>query len=169
MTLQIKLAHLTSAEPREVQVARSGDTATVWIDGVGFPVRVRPDGGATEISIDGHKERVWVVTDRDTVFVHAFGRSWALDVVDPVEASLREGAGADAAVAPMPGVLVSLLVEAGTEVGAGQVVAVIESMKMQTEIKAPRAGVVERTPLSVGESFGQGAPLVVLHPEEDGT
>jgi biotin carboxyl carrier protein len=83
-------------------------------------------------------------------------------VINPVEASLREGSGADAAVAPMPGVLVALSVAAGDEVTEGQVLAVIESMKMQTEIKAPRDGVVERAPLTVGESFGQGAPLVVL-------
>jgi biotin carboxyl carrier protein len=55
----------------------------------------------------------------------------------------------------------------GDEVAAGQVVAVIESMKMQTEIKAPRDGVVERVPVSVGESFGQGAPLVALVPEQE--
>jgi biotin carboxyl carrier protein len=162
VTLQISLT-----EPRDVRLARSGDTATVWIDDLAFPVRTRPDGGATEITIDGRRERVWVVADRDTVFVHAFGRAWALDVVNPVEAKLREGAGADAALAPMPGVLVSLSAAQGDEVTEGQVLAVIESMKMQTEIKAPRAGVVERTPMAVGESFGQGTPLVVLEPLEE--
>lgn len=162
VSIQIKLD-----EPRDVRVTRSGDTATVWIDGVAFPTRTRPDGGATELTVDGRREKVWVVADRDTVFVHAFGRAWALEVVNPVEASLRAGAGADAATAPMPGVLVAASVAAGDEVTAGQVVAVIESMKMQTEIKAPRDGVVERVPVSVGESFGQGAPLVALVPEQE--
>ena len=156
---------VTLDEPREVRVTRSGDTATVWIDGVAFPVRTRPDGGATAPAVDGRRERVWVVADRDTVFVHAFGRAWALEVVDPVEASLRQGQGADAAAAPMPGVVVAVSVAAGDEVTAGQVVAVIESMKMQTDIKAPRDGVVERVPVAVGESFGQGTPLVVLEGE----
>lgn len=159
---------ITLDEPRGVRVTRSGDTATVWIDGVAVPVRTRPDGGATEITVEGRREKVWVVTDRDTVFVHAFGRAWALEIVDPVEASMRAGQGADAATAPMPGVLVAVSVAAGDEVTDGQVVAVIESMKMQTEIRAPRAGVVERMPVAVGESFGQGAPLVVLRTEEDG-
>lgn len=162
MSLQISLT-----EPRDVRLTRSGDGATVWIDGLAFPVRTRPDGGATEISIDGQREKIWVVTDRDTVFVHAFGRAWALDVINPVEASLRDGQGADAATAPMPGVLVSLSTEPGAAVAEGDVVAVIESMKMQTQIKAPRAGVVERVPLAVGASFGQGAALVVLVPLEE--
>lgn len=162
MSLQISLT-----EPRDVQLSRSGDTATLWIDGVAFDTRIRPDGGASELTIDGRREKVWVVADRDTVFVHAFGRAWALDVINPVEASLREGEGSDAATAPMPGVLVSLSVAAGDEVTEGQTLAVIESMKMQTEIKAPRDGVVERVPLSVGDSFGQGAPVVALVPLDE--
>lgn len=162
MSLQISLT-----EPREVQLSRTGDTATLWIDGVAFDTRIRPDGGATELTIDGRREKVWVLADRDTVFVHAFGRAWALHVINPVEASLREGQGADAATAPMPGVLVSLSVAAGDEVTEGQTLAVIESMKMQTEIKAPRDGVVERVPLSVGDGFGQGAPLVALEPMDE--
>lgn len=154
--------------PHEVRVTRSGDTATVWIDGVAFPTRTRPDGGATELTVDGRREKVWIAVDRDTVFVHAFGRAWALEVVNPVEASLRGSQGSDAATAPMPGVLVAVAVVPGDQVTAGQVLAVIESMKMQTEIKAPRAGIVERVPVAVGESFTHGAPLVVLQAEEDG-
>ena len=99
--------------------------------------------------------------------MHALGRAWSLEVVNPVEASLREGQGADAAIAPMPGTLVSLAVSPGDEVEAGQQLAVIESMKMQTEIKAPRAGVVERVLAEIGGSFAQGAPLVTLEPEEE--
>jgi biotin carboxyl carrier protein len=162
MTLQITLT-----EPRDVRLTRSGEMATVWIDGIAFPTRARPDGDATELTIDGRREMVWVVTDRDTVFVHALGRAWSLEVVNPVEASLRERQGADAATAPMPGTLVSLAVSPGDEVEAGQQLAVIESMKMQTEIKAPRAGVVERVLAEVGGSFAQGAPLVTLEPEEE--
>jgi biotin carboxyl carrier protein len=162
VTLQIALT-----EPRDVRLTRSGEVATVWIDGIPFATRIRPDGDATELTIDGRREMVWVVTDRDTVFVHALGRAWSLEVVDPVEASLREGQGADAAIAPMPGTLVSLAVSPGEQVEAGQQLAVIESMKMQTEIKAPRPGVVERVLVDVGGSFGQGAPLVTLEPEEE--
>jgi biotin carboxyl carrier protein len=150
---------------------RSAADATVWIDGLALPTRSRPGGGATELTIDGRQERVWVVTDRDHVFVHAFGRSWSLEVTDPVERSMRSALGSDAATAPMPGTVVSLDVEPGRQVSAGQRLAVIESMKMQTEIRASRDGVVERVMVAVGESFGQGAPLVSLEPlegDEDG-
>ena len=161
---------ITLTEPRDVRVTRSGDTATVWVDGIALATRVRPDGDAIELAVDGRTERVWIVTDRDTVFVHAFGRAWTLTVSDTFEASLRGGVGADIATAPMPGVLVSVAVEPGDSVVEGQQLAVIESMKMQTEIRAPRDGVVDRVLAVLGENFGQGAPLVSLVPldEEEG-
>ena len=59
-----------------------------------------------------------------------------------------------------------MAVGTGDVVAEGEVLAVIERMKMQTEIKAPRAGVVDRVPVAVGDSFDQGAALVVLRAEE---
>jgi biotin carboxyl carrier protein len=47
-------------------------------------------------------------------------------------------------------------------------VAVIESMKMHTEIAAPRDGVVDRVPVELGETFDQGAALVTLLPLASG-
>jgi biotin carboxyl carrier protein len=101
--------------------------------------------------------------------VHAFGRSWSLVVSDPAEASLRAGQASDAATAPMPGALVALTVAPGDQVAGGQIVAVIESMKMHTEIAAPRDGVVDRLPVELGETFDQGAALVILVPQAAGT
>lgn len=162
MSIQIAVT-----EPRDVQLTRAGGNATTWVDGLALQTSVRPDGDAVEVVVDGVIERVWVVTDRDTVFLHAFGRAWTLQVSDSAEAALRGGSGADAATAPMPGVLVMIAVEPGDTVTEGQQLAVIESMKMQTEIKAPRDGVVDRLLAAVGDSFGQGAPLVALVPLDE--
>lgn len=158
---------ITLTEPKEVRLSRSGDTATVWVDDVALATRVRPAGDAVDLVVDGRAERIWVVTDRDTVFVHAFGRAWTLQISDTYEASLRGSVGADVATAPMPGVLVSVAVQPGDEVFEGQQLAVIESMKMQTEIRAPRDGVVDQVMAVLGDSFGQGAPLVSLIPVKE--
>jgi 3-methylcrotonyl-CoA carboxylase alpha subunit len=88
-------------------------------------------------------------------------------VADPVEQSLRSAQRTDAAVAPMPGVLVSLATVEGADVVGGQTLAVIESMKMQTDIRAPRDGRVARVLVAVGDTFGQGAPLIALVPDQD--
>jgi biotin carboxyl carrier protein len=158
---------LDGREPHDVQVARSGEAATVWIDGTAYPALLTREGAAAELEIDGRREQVWCVVDRDDVFVHAFGRSWTLHIADPVEQSLRASQPTDAAVAPMPGVLVALSVADGDDVVAGQTLAVIESMKMQTDIRAPRDGRVDRVLVAVGDTFGQGAPLIALEKTEE--
>lgn len=163
MSLQITL---DGREPHEVRMTRSGDTATLWIDGVPCTTRARTGVGSVELTVDGTTETAWVVTERDRVFVHAFGRAWTLEVTDPVERSLRAKQGSDAATAPMPGVLVSLSVQPGDDVVAGQQLAVIESMKLHSEITAWRDGRVARVMVEVGDSFGQGASLVALEPLE---
>jgi len=165
MTLQIALDGADGGDAREVTMTRSGGRATVWIDGTASAVTATAEGEVTVLEIDGRRETVYCVIDRDAVFVHAFGRSWTLLVTDPVEVSMRADRTADAATAPMPGVLMSVAVEPGAEVAKGQIMAVIESMKMHTEIAAPRAGVVERVLVAIGESFDQGATLITLVPD----
>lgn len=64
--------------------------------------------------------------------------------------------------APLAGSLVSLLVSAGDRVEKGQAVAVVESMKMQMELKAPQAGVVEAMHGTPGRTVDQDEVLVVL-------
>jgi len=66
--------------------------------------------------------------------------------------------------APLAGRLLALRVAAGDWIEAGQGVAVVESMKMQMEIKAPQAGVVEAVHGPPGRDVSQGEALVVLRP-----
>jgi biotin carboxyl carrier protein len=62
----------------------------------------------------------------------------------------------------MPGRVVRVLVVAGDEVEEGQGVVVIEAMKMQNELKSPKAGRVARVGVAVGETVGSGDVLVVV-------
>jgi biotin carboxyl carrier protein len=65
-------------------------------------------------------------------------------------------------VAPMPGRVVSVLVERGDEVSERQGVVVLEAMKMQNEVRAARAGVVIDVRVSKGSAVDAGAVLVVI-------
>ena len=147
---------------RDVRLTRHRDTATVWVDGRAVEAALHRTGVGLQALVDGAAEEVWVATAGDSVWIHAFGRAWDVTVQDPAERSGRGGSAADVATAPMPGVVVGLQVEAGDEVREGQQVALIESMKMQTQITAPRDGVVERVHLRVGDQFERGATLVSL-------
>ena len=64
--------------------------------------------------------------------------------------------------APMPGTIVKVNVSAGQAVQAGQVLIVLEAMKMENEILAPKAGTIAQVLVSSGSNVDTGTPLVVL-------
>ncbi len=71
------------------------------------------------------------------------------------------GAG-DAVKAPMPGNILKVNVTQGQTVAEGQVLVVLEAMKMENEIMAPKAGTVTQVLVSKGSTVDTDAPLVVL-------
>ncbi|MDD2923134.1 MAG: acetyl-CoA carboxylase biotin carboxyl carrier protein subunit, partial [Anaerolineales bacterium] len=62
-----------------------------------------------------------------------------------------------------PGLIVAVPVEEGHEVKKGQVLLILESMKMQNELKAPRDGVMGRIRVKAGESVEQKQTLLSMH------
>ena len=81
----------------------------------------------------------------------------------------RRRAGADLARgevhAPMPGLVVEVLVQAGDPVEAGQPVVIVEAMKMQNELAAPIKGHVARVPVAPGAAVDAGQLLIAIEPE----
>lgn len=68
-------------------------------------------------------------------------------------------------LAPIPGVIVELLVSPGDEVAYGQELCVLEAMKMKNSIRAGRAGVIDRVLVSVGEQVSQNQALITFRVE----
>jgi biotin carboxyl carrier protein len=62
----------------------------------------------------------------------------------------------------MPGLIVEVPVEAGQDVEAGETLVILESMKMQNELKAPRAGKVHAVHVKAGENVEQNKTLVTI-------
>lgn len=72
-------------------------------------------------------------------------------------------AGANAVKAPMPGTVVKINVKAGDAVKKGDVLCVLEAMKMENDIMAPADGVVASVETSQGASVATDAVLVTLN------
>jgi len=130
--------------PTEASAARGGS------DGVGR-------AGSYEVTVDGEPSglRVRVGTVGLTA---AFGRRRSGRHDDHEEA----GSEPQRIVAPMPGKVVRVLVEAGAEVRARQPVVVVEAMKMENELRASRDGAVLEILAKEGQSVEAGSLLVIL-------
>ena len=105
-----------------------------------------------------------LATRGDQVFVHLNGEAYELQYQHPLVRLAAQGhGGADNSVrAPMPGAIVSVPVKAGDAVSKGQTLLVMESMKMETTITAPRDGVIEAVHFEKGQTFDRDALLLTL-------
>lgn len=80
----------------------------------------------------------------------------------PREAVVPAGGKVRKVNAPLPGVIVKVMVNPGDAVRSGQVVAVLEAMKMENEIQAEYDGVVTEVNVLQGDSVLEGAPIVTI-------
>ncbi len=79
-------------------------------------------------------------------------------------AAASSGASGNAVTAPLAGSVRKILVEPGQAVNAGDVVAVLEAMKMETEITAPKSGTVAKVLVDVGAAVQGGDPIIDITP-----
>ena len=125
----------------------------------------RRDGDVLSARIDGGMRRFHVASDDAGVLVHDGNQRLRLRP----EAMYRRLAASAEAVehrvrAPMPGRVVLVQARPGDAVAAGDVVMVIEAMKMELALKAPRDGVVAEVRAQVGEFVEGDAVLATLEP-----
>jgi Biotin-requiring enzyme len=142
--------------PRLVDASRTGefglslltltDEGTVPV-GTSTEVQILPGPGQGDLLV-GLRGRTIDVTVNGRRSAHAEGA--------------LPGHGRVAIVAPMPGRVVRVLVAAGDPVDARQPVVVVEAMKMENELRAPRAGQVKEIAVAPGTSVEAGRVLAVI-------
>ncbi|MDP9142286.1 MAG: biotin/lipoyl-binding protein [Pseudomonadota bacterium] len=134
---------------------------------VDVDLKTSPDGRAWLTVGERHVEVV-VAVRGDDVFVHIDGEAYQLRYQHPLDrlAAQAGGAASDRILAPMPGSIVSVSVKVGDAVAKGQTLLVMESMKMETTIAAPRDGVIAALAFDKGQTFDRDVLLLSLEPVE---
>ena len=157
--------HLLRGEAEHsVALARLHDGALqLEIGDASWPLQVRALGGAHhDVTLGARRLPLSVYVHGEQVAVFApEGRGDVREVDDIAHAG--EGASTGGQLtAPMPGKLIAYMAKPGDRVARGQALAVIEAMKMEHTIHAPRDGVVRECLYAAGDQVGEGSELLRL-------
>lgn len=148
-----------------------GDTPQQYravLDGQPFDVQaqfLRP--GVLSLLLDGQSYRLVIDEDANDPAIYFEGHRYPYRLDDPRSLKARRShAGAADGPKPikasMPGRVVRVLAQSGDTVEANQGIVVIEAMKMQNELKSPKAGTVADIRVSPGDTVAAGDVLAVI-------
>jgi 3-methylcrotonyl-CoA carboxylase alpha subunit len=143
--------------------ATPGPGGSFTLDLADGAVTVSP-AGAEALVVDGARLRLPVVRDGDALWTVVRGRAWRFDRIDPLALPAAAGEGGEGLVAPMPGRIVAVDCAPGSAVRRGQVLVVLEAMKVQMRLAAPRDGTVAAVRVAAGDLVEEGADLVSFAP-----
>lgn len=151
-----------AGERREVRL----ENGTAWVDGSASSFReIRRAGVLVAVETGGELFPVRVARNGERVFAWCNGAAFEVSRLAGRAAAARSGAGGEqhaGLVAPMPGRIRKTLVRRGEEVTKGQVVLVLEAMKMEHAIRAPQDGVVTRLEHREGDLVEAGVVLAEI-------
>lgn len=165
------MRYAVRVEGREVAVTieEKGGAVRVLVDG--RPVeaamrRIRGDGAWT-LRMGGRNHCVVVASNGEGDVVTVGSRAFRVEVEDEREAAAHavrppHAAGPRVIRSVMPGIVREVLVAEGAAVAEKAPLLVLEAMKMQNEVRADRAGRVERLHVAPGSTVARGDPLVTL-------
>ena len=153
------LQAVVGTRQRELSVSADG---TVTIDGQAYQVRAI-SAGAWHVSSGSGAAVVYAARDDDACWVHVNGCVHRVEISRAGVAPRRKtSAGEHALAAPMPATVLSLVAKVGQAVRAGDTVLMLEAMKMELPVRAPRDGVVAAIHCREGELVQPGVILVDL-------
>ena len=119
--------------------------------------KVDDANNAYTVTVNGKKYAVALEGRKATVN----GKLYDFDVKAGIEAKAATG-DATPVKAALPGTVLKVLVSAGDSIGEGDVIAVVEAMKMETEIKSPISGTVKEVEIEAGDKVKTGDVLVTI-------
>ena len=165
--------HLGAPADGEDAGGTDGDTVIARVDDREYRLDARFAGDGVILLVDGTTNRVAQVDGTapklSVEISHPDGESRQLVLqvaADDARAAVGSGGGAATGPvtlrAPIPGKVVKLLVRAGDAVAVGQALLVLEAMKMENELRAPRAGVAATVHVAEGSNVESGQELISI-------
>ncbi|HUE83778.1 MAG TPA: acetyl-CoA carboxylase biotin carboxyl carrier protein subunit [Pyrinomonadaceae bacterium] len=166
----MKLKAELAGREHALSIEHGSDGLSGQVDDRHYNFEVRDLGAGDYLLQHGtlvYRCRVEASQEADEFTVHVHGKSHVLTLRDPkrlrsAQNDADHGLGSARIIAPMPGKLVRILVEVGTQVEAGAGLLVVEAMKMQNEMKTPKAGTVVSLRTDAGATVNAGDVLAVV-------
>ena len=165
----MKYIGLLNGKTVSVEITRKGNVYDLTINGNRFTVDAfRPRRQCLSMLVEGKSYEVGLKKDGDTYSVSFFNDTIEFDLIDArkfqsaVESRPAGTSGPLKIQAPMPGKIVKVTVTEKAVVNQGDSLLVMEAMKMQNELKAPKAGTVSRIHVQEGEPVSMSQILMVL-------
>jgi biotin carboxyl carrier protein len=162
------MKYVTTIGDRQFMIELLDDNHVI-VDGTTYEVDFDSisDQPVYSMIVDGKSYEAYMYPSDEGWQVLLQGRLYSVVVEDEREKRLRAAAGGMVAdrgdfhlKAPMPGLVVSIPVGEGQEIQKGDVLLILESMKMQNELKSPRNGKIARLRVKVGDSVEQRQTLL---------
>ena len=157
---------LCGGEVRQVDLREGAGGLEVVVDGARFRPDVQEAAPGVHLLTDGDaRETFHAVRDGDVVHLWWRGQAYAVQEESEAYRAAHRHHGSGGLEAPMPGKVIAVRVEPGQDVTRGQELLVVEAMKMENGIRAPRDGRVKTVSARVGDMVNPGLVLVELEPE----
>jgi biotin carboxyl carrier protein len=165
------MKYLATVDNRVYEIEIRGESE-ISLDGQAVIVDCRSMGEQPVYSllIDGKSYEALVDATDSGMRILLRGRSYDVTLEDERQSRLRRASGMEVAPegefhlrAPMPGLVVAIPVAEDQAVSRGQDLVILESMKMQNELKSPRDGIVSRIRVQPGDSVEQNQILLIVN------
>ena len=167
MKLQAELGE----EKLDLDIRREGEKVFANVGGREYELEVSEPEPGVFLFKNGARVREIFVSPRshasDPFQLSSAGSEFEIRIIDPKRlrgsgSAPEHGDGAAEIRTAMPGKVVRVLVEAGAEVAKGDGIVVVEAMKMQNELKAPKAGIVKGILVDEGTTVAAGQVLATI-------
>jgi biotin carboxyl carrier protein len=154
-------------QPVNLEFDERDGKAFVSIDGRSYEVAVvRPEPEVYQLFVGDKVYEARVSSaENELLNINLRGRLFSARIIDRKHRRPGAESGDESQkqlVAPMPGKVVRVLLQAGEEVAAGQGVVIVEAMKMQNEIKSPKAGRLLEIRVGEGDTVSANQTLAVV-------